>query len=191
MSVTGRVAAFALELNSRDLPERVRSIAGAAILDTLACGIGGRDERVARALREEVVAEGARPAAAIWGSRERSSPARAALVNGASAHALDFDDVNWALQGHPSVPLLPAVLATAEVSGASGEATLLAFVVGFEVEARLGQALRVADREVLHASITAVDEVAGVGASMECLLQGIESQVATKRVRHAPAHDLA
>ncbi len=141
MSVTGRVAAFALELNSRDLPERVRSIAGAAILDTLACGIGGRDERVARALREEVVAEGARPAAAIWGSRERSSPARAALVNGASAHALDFDDVNWALQGHPSVPLLPAVLAAAEVSGASGEATLLAFVAGFEVEARLGEAL--------------------------------------------------
>ncbi len=141
MDVTERVAAFALELQPRDLPEGVRGIARAAILDTLACAIGGRDEAVARILREEVVAEGARPAASIWGSRVRSSPARAALVNGASAHALDFDDVNWALQGHPSVPLLPAVLASAEVSGASGEATLLAFVVGFEVEARLGQAL--------------------------------------------------
>ena len=61
MDVTERVAAFALELQPRDLPEGVRGIARAAILDTLACAIGGRDEAVARILREEVVAEGARP----------------------------------------------------------------------------------------------------------------------------------
>lgn len=141
MSATERVAAFTLELGSRDLSEAVRAIARSAILDALACAIGGRDAPVARILRAELAAEGARPVVSIWGSRERSSAARAALVNGASAHALDFDDVNWALQGHPSVPLLPAVLALAEATGASGEEALLAFVAGFEVEARVGQAL--------------------------------------------------
>jgi 2-methylcitrate dehydratase PrpD len=49
--------------------------------------------------------------------------------------------VSWALQGHPSAPVLPAVLAVAEARGCSGADALLAYVIGFEVEARIGQAL--------------------------------------------------
>src|SRR6185295_15834650 len=79
--------------------------------------------------------------ATIWGSDRRASPARAALVNGTAAHALDFDDVSWAMQGHPSAPLLPAVIAMAESQRASGAETLAAYIVGFEVECRIGQAL--------------------------------------------------
>jgi len=49
--------------------------------------------------------------------------------------------VNWAMNGHPTVPLLPAALAAAEVAGASGAELLRAFVAGFEIEARIGQML--------------------------------------------------
>jgi len=74
-------------------------------------------------------------------STERSSPALAALVNGTAAHALDYDDVNWAMQGHPSAPLLPALLASAQIQGSSGAELVLAYVAGFEVEARVGEGL--------------------------------------------------
>ncbi len=138
---TARLARFALGLELGRVPESVRASARAAILDGLACAVAGRDERVTRELRGFGLEQGSHPRATLWGSGERVSPALAALVNGAAAHALDFDDVSWAMNGHPTVPLLPAAFASAEAAGASGEQLLRAYVVGFEVEARLGQAL--------------------------------------------------
>ena len=52
----------------------------------------------------------------------------AALINGAAAHALDFDDTHMAMNGHPSVPVIPAVLALAESGPVSGRAVLEAIV---------------------------------------------------------------
>ncbi|MEX2206131.1 MAG: MmgE/PrpD family protein [Myxococcota bacterium] len=140
-SETARLARFALGLSLERVPEAVRASARAAILDGLACAVAGRDERVTRALRGFALEQGSHPRATLWGTGERVSPALAALVNGAAAHALDFDDVSWAMNGHPTVPLLPAAFASAEALGCTGEELLRAYVVGFEVEARLGQAL--------------------------------------------------
>lgn len=141
MSETERLARFALGLSLAEVPEAVRVIARAAMLDGLACAIAGRDERVTRELRGFAVEQGSHARASLWGTGERVSPGLAALVNGAAAHALDFDDVSWAMNGHPTVPLLPAAFAAAEAAGRSGADLLRAYVVGFEVEARLGQAL--------------------------------------------------
>ncbi len=141
MSATGRLAAFAHGLALETVPESVRAHARAAMLDAIACAIAGRDERVTRELRGFALEQGSHPRASLWGTGERVSPALAALVNGAAAHALDFDDVSWAMNGHPTVPLLPAAFALAEALGRSGADLLHAYIVGFEVEARLGQAL--------------------------------------------------
>jgi 2-methylcitrate dehydratase PrpD len=54
------------------------------------------------------------------------------------AHALDFDDVNWSMSGHPTAPLLPAVLALGQEVHASGSDVLLAYALGFEVETKIG-----------------------------------------------------
>ncbi|HTO54381.1 MAG TPA: MmgE/PrpD family protein [Myxococcota bacterium] len=141
MSETARLADFALALRLDDAPEAVRATARAAILDSLACAIAGRHEPVSDRLRAFALGQGSRPVATLWGTGESVSAELAALVNGAAAHALDFDDVSWAMNGHPTVPLLPAVLAAAEASHASGADVLRAYVAGFEVESRLGQAL--------------------------------------------------
>jgi len=65
----------------------------------------------------------------------RASALDAARINGTAAHALDFDDT--ALRGHPSAPMVPAILAEAEAIGASGERMLTAYAAGYEVWAEL------------------------------------------------------
>jgi 2-methylcitrate dehydratase PrpD len=54
------------------------------------------------------------------------------------AHALDFDDVNWSMSGHPTVPVLPAALGLGQELHACGQEVLLAYVLGFEVETKIG-----------------------------------------------------
>ncbi len=65
----------------------------------------------------------------------------AALANGTASHALDFDDVNMAMPGHPSVAILPALLALSEELHASGRAVVIAFAAGYELQCRLGRLL--------------------------------------------------
>jgi 2-methylcitrate dehydratase PrpD len=77
--------------------------------------------------------------AAVLGHGFRAPAAEAALVNGTSGHALDFDDVSMSMRGHPSVPLAPAVLALGEKLGSSGRAVIDAFVLGFEVQCKVAR----------------------------------------------------
>jgi 2-methylcitrate dehydratase PrpD len=67
-----------------------------------------------------------------------SRPLDAVLINGPASHAPDYDDVNSSMDGHPSVPLLPALFASADSRKVDGRAFITAFVTGFETEARLG-----------------------------------------------------
>ena len=62
----------------------------------------------------------------------------AALVNGCAAHALDFDDVNLNISGHPSAVIAPALLALADVRESSGAELLMAFLAGYEFACRVG-----------------------------------------------------
>lgn len=69
-------------------------------------------------------------------------PARsAALVNGATSHALDYDDTHFGHVGHPSVGIYPAALAVGELVGASGHAITEAFLIGAEASVRIGMIL--------------------------------------------------
>lgn len=65
----------------------------------------------------------------------------AALLNGAFAHTLDFDDTNLFGALHPGAPVIPAALAAAEQTAASGRAFLEALAAGYEVACRVGAAL--------------------------------------------------
>jgi 2-methylcitrate dehydratase PrpD len=74
-------------------------------------------------------------AASLYLSGPRVPAPEAAWINGTAAHALDYDDVS--LRGHPSTVLVPAILAEAEVLGASGAQMATAYVAGYEVWAEL------------------------------------------------------
>ncbi|MGH9254132.1 MAG: MmgE/PrpD family protein, partial [Vicinamibacterales bacterium] len=74
----------------------------------------------------------------VLGTGARTGASWAALANGVAAHALDYDDMCFVSLAHPSCALFPAALAACELTHASGRALLDAYVVGFELECRLG-----------------------------------------------------
>lgn len=126
---------------SDDIPLTVRQAARSAVLDTIAVILAGSREPVSRIVADAVAEDGAHPVADCLGIRLRTSMEGAALVNGVSGHALDYDDVSRSAIGHPSVVIVPAAFAAAQATGATGRAFLDAYVVGVEVMAKLGQAM--------------------------------------------------
>ena len=116
------------------------TLARFSFLDWMACGLAGRQEPVAKKLRTLAQVEAGRPVASIFGGV--GAPARmAALVNGATSHALDYDDTHFAHVGHLSVAIYPAALAVAEELNASAGDTMAAFLAGAEGSIRLGKLL--------------------------------------------------
>ncbi len=113
---------------------RARIWARHALLDWLGVTIAGAGEPLVAILREEMEAPGS--CTLIGGGSAHLHGA--ALINGAAGHALDYDDVVSALNGHPTAPVAPAILALAEETGASGAAVVDALIAGIEVEASLG-----------------------------------------------------
>ena len=105
--------------------------------------------------------------------------ASAAIVNGAASHALDFDDVNLAMPGHPSVAILPALLALAEERGSSGADVLTAFVAGYELQCRIGRTIAPGHYDGLGFHATATVGSFGAAASCAHLLRLDADQFAT------------
>lgn len=139
--VTQALAQRASALRYETLPEDVRLLARQCLLDWLAVTLAGAGEPLVRILLEEMQEQGGAPQARVVGHPVRLPTHQAALVNGAASHALDYDDVNLAMAGHPSVALLPGLLALAEQRGASGAELLTAFVAGYETACRVGALL--------------------------------------------------
>jgi 2-methylcitrate dehydratase PrpD len=131
------IAAFVV---SAAPPPEARARAAAAVLDTVGVALAGAIEPASRIVRT-ALAPSAKGESFAWGTDLRLSASDAALANGTAAHALDYDDMCFVSLAHPSAPLVPAVIATAEFSGGSGLDALDAYVVGFEVEARLGRVM--------------------------------------------------
>jgi 2-methylcitrate dehydratase PrpD len=122
-----------------DLPREAVTTAKLAILDTIGVTLAGAAEEttavVARVLRKTA----ASGPALLFGGSERLDVLSATLINGVAAHALDFDDCNNTLGGHPSAPILPALWALAP--GVSGKAFIAAYAAGVECETKLARAV--------------------------------------------------
>lgn len=142
-------------LPTGDLPLRALQLAQLSLLDWMACGLAGVSEPLAGKLRALADAEGGANQASIFGAGH--APARmAALVNGATSHALDYDDTHFAHVGHLSVGIYPAALAVGEEVDASVDDVIAAFLVGAEGAIRVGLALGQAHYDLgFHQTATA------------------------------------
>jgi 2-methylcitrate dehydratase PrpD len=178
VSLTRTLAERACTVTYDGLPEEVRELARQCVLDYLGVGLAGADDELARILLEEVTEAGGTAQAGVIGHSARLPMLSAALVTGAIAHALDYDDVNLAMPGHPSVAILPALLALAEEKKASGKAVIAAFVAGYETCCRVGMALRPGHyNRGFHATGT----VGAFGAAAACAhLLGLDAEATTR-----------
>ncbi|HET7634224.1 MAG TPA: MmgE/PrpD family protein, partial [Burkholderiales bacterium] len=122
-------------LHFDDLPEQAVRWAKMGILDTVGVTFAGSAEPAARIVLQTLAPSDG--PCLLFGMGRRSDALNAALINGTASHALDFDDCNNTLGGHPSVPILPALFALAEETGAAGRQFIAAYVAGFETETRI------------------------------------------------------
>jgi 2-methylcitrate dehydratase PrpD len=134
-SLTARLGAFVVD--AQPTPA-CRARAAAAVLDTVGVTLAGAIEPAARIVQQTIAADHGGPCRLV-GVRARAAAQDAALANGTAAHALDYDDMCFVSLAHPSAPLVPAALAAAELVHAGGRALLDAYVIGFEIEGRLGR----------------------------------------------------
>jgi 2-methylcitrate dehydratase PrpD len=134
--LTESLARFVTEASRLPIPPEALKVVRTGFVDTIATMLAGMHEPVTGVVRRHVAAQGnGRKEARLLFGDERVSARDAALVNGTSAHALDYDDVG--IGGHPSTVLVPAALAEAEAVGASGAEAMRAYLVGYEVWAEL------------------------------------------------------
>jgi 2-methylcitrate dehydratase PrpD len=135
-NLTLRLARQSVGYRDAKLDASAITVAKHCILDWFGVTLAGFDEPVARILRDEI-AVNSRGRSSIVGSSLTCAPADAALVNGATSHALDYDDVH-PLVGHPTAAILPAALAVGQAEGRTGMEVLRAFIAGYEASAFVG-----------------------------------------------------
>jgi 2-methylcitrate dehydratase PrpD len=141
MSETRALATYVLEAPWSSIPADVRHEAKRALVNYLGCALGGaHDEAVDITLGALLPFAGA-PTAAILGRAERTDPLHASLANGISSHVYDFDDTTPKNYSHPTSPVASALFAYAAANAVSGLDFLHSFVLGFEAESRIANAV--------------------------------------------------
>ena len=145
--VTEKLADFAAGLTADGIPPRVARRAKLLVMDLVGIALRARHDAdstppLLRAVSSLGLGSGS---AGVIGDPEGYAPPAAALLNGALGHSLDFDDTHAAGSLHAGAPVVPAVLAAAQVCGASGRDVLAAIVGGLEITTRLSMALGPAD----------------------------------------------
>lgn len=139
--ITPALARFVVDTRWEDIPDRARHEAKRALLNFFAVALAGcRTEPVGLALKTLADFSGGKQATVI-GRSERIDALSAAFLNGAGANVFDYCDTHLPTVVHPTAPLAPALLALAELCPVSGPELLAAFVLGFEIECRVGLAI--------------------------------------------------
>ncbi len=139
--VTATLARYVAAARWEDIPQEVRHQAKRSFINLFAVALAGcRTEPVEIALRSLAEFSGGKQATVI-GRSERIDALSASFLNAAAANVHDFCDTHLRTVIHPTAPVAPAVLALAELRKVSGPELLLAFILGNEVQARIGLAI--------------------------------------------------
>lgn len=141
MTIAEQLATRITAMKYEYLPMEVVRWAKISFIDTIGCAFAGVNEEAPQ-IAQKVLTTGKNSGPSlIWGTPRRATALDAASINGVATHALDYDDCNNSIAGHPSAALLPATLALAEEIGASGCDVILAYVTGFETMGRIAHAV--------------------------------------------------
>ncbi|MGE0418171.1 MAG: MmgE/PrpD family protein [Acetobacteraceae bacterium] len=139
--VGARLGRFVAESRWEDLAEPLRHEGRRSLLNFIGCALGvAHAPPVAMAVGVLAPLSGAETVS-LLGRNERLDMLGAAFVNAVAGNLLDYDDTHLRTVIHPTAPVAPAALALAERRGLSGAQVLHAFLLGAEVECRIGNAV--------------------------------------------------
>lgn len=138
-TISERIADFIVQTDPGRLPADVVEFTKLCFLDWLGSAIAGSDKPPTAAMVEVARALGGNPEATLIPGWSPTSAFWAALVNGASSHVVEMDDLHKPSILHPAAPVIPAALALAEREGSGGDELIAAIVVGYEVAIRAGE----------------------------------------------------
>ncbi len=139
--VTRILAKFVATHPSRGWDDAVDHEAHRTFLNWVGCAVGAANHASADAALGAVRMLEPAPQSSVLGRQERVDMASAALVNGITSHTFDFDDTHLKTIIHPAGPVASALLALAEVTGASGREVIDALVLGVDVSCRMGNCI--------------------------------------------------
>ncbi|HET8616162.1 MAG TPA: MmgE/PrpD family protein [Actinomycetales bacterium] len=140
LTLAEQVAQFAWACAEQGVPDAVQSSVNQRVLDVLGLCVAAYRVPTSDAVASLVDEQGGRAQARAVGLDRRVPASQAALLNGVLAHSLDYDDTHLPSVLHPSACVVPAALAAAELSNASGAQLVSAVAAGLEVTVRLGMA---------------------------------------------------
>ncbi|MBB6627569.1 MmgE/PrpD family protein [Nocardioides sp. KIGAM211] len=172
-----RIARFVSSVDPADMDDLTIRAAARAFADTFAVSVGARRDPLTGVLRTWTAGEGG--AGTIWAGVVPAgcTEERAAHINAAMAHVLDFDDASTVMRGHPSAVLFPAIVAVGESSKATGREVSAAYSVGFEVWMKIARAVST-EHYKLGWHATATLGTIAAAAAVSNLLRLSETEVA-------------
>ncbi|MFD1554775.1 MmgE/PrpD family protein [Paraburkholderia silviterrae] len=186
LSASEILAKFACSFDPSTVSDEHLRVCARAIADTFAVSVAGSKEPAAIRVRryiqglaggfggEQSAGQGA---ARLWGLGVATTVEGAALYNGVAAHVLDFDDASSSMGGHPSVALLPALIALAESRDIGGVRLASSYVVGYEIASKLGSALSKAHSDRGWHMTSSVGTIAAAAACAHLLALDFDQTV--------------
>jgi 2-methylcitrate dehydratase PrpD len=148
MSETKALASYVVSSRLEDIPADVRHEARRAIVNYMGCAVGGAAHPAVDIALRALGPYAGKPSASILGRADRTDPLHASLMNGISSHVYDYDDTTPKNYSHPSSPVASALFAYASVNRVSGAEFMHAFILGFEAESRVANAVYPAHYDV-------------------------------------------
>jgi 2-methylcitrate dehydratase PrpD len=146
--VTRTLATYIVESPYSQIPPDVRAEATRSLLNYVGCALGGCNEPAMDVALRALGRFSGPPSSAVLGRAERLDPLHASLMNGISSHVHDYDDTTPKNYCHPTSPCASALFAYASANRVSGRDFLHAFVLGFEAESRIANAVYPAHYDV-------------------------------------------
>ncbi len=189
-SATEVIAVYAAD--TRHLPFEVTKQAKLHIVDTLACIYAGAGTDAVKILAEANYWTGTPDDIPVLGWGYAKTLDGAAQLLGTAAHAHDFDDKSYLMPGHPSAPIVAALLATSfdlstnHAKAISGLSFIHAYVKGIEVAGKVGEIIADDHTDQGWHNISTVGLL---GAAAACAaLRGLDARKSERTLAIAASH---
>ncbi len=141
MPETKTLASYIVSSAAADIPKDVMHEAKRALLNFVGCAVGGSREPAVETAIGALLPFSGKPAAGVLARPERFDPLYASVINGITGHVFEYDDTTPMNYIHPTPPVASALFAYASANRTAGKDFLHAFIMGFEAESRIGNAV--------------------------------------------------